>query len=169
MVKIAAWLPKSESPAGETVLDAGTDADALLRVHPRWRIDPAPLRAVLAAQERRRAALLTNLQIARQHPGQRREGIEHALRELSRRSQERLANACRTYAAHLAAHALTRRARAVHYDDRVRPALPHFPWEQLRRRIAEKLDEQHIAFVHVNRSAAEPATEAREGGGEHAA
>ena len=38
----------------------------------------------------------------------------------------------------------------MHYDDRVRPALTHFPWEQLRRRIAEKLDEGGIEFVHVH-------------------
>ena len=169
MVKILAWLPKADIAAGTAVLDAGPDADALLRAHPRWRIDPAPLRAVLAAEQRRRASLLTNLQVARGHPGQRRDGIERALRELSRRSQERLANACRTYAAHLAGLAVTRRARAVHYDDRVRPALPHFPWEQLRRRIAEKLDEHRIAFVHVNKAASGCAAANREDGGEHAA
>jgi hypothetical protein len=169
MVKIAAWLPKTATAPAGAVIEAGTDGDALLRADARWRIDPAPLRSVLAAEQRRREALLTNLQVARLHSGQRRDGIERALRELSRRSQARMADACRTYAAHLAAHALARGARAVHYDDRVRPALPHFPWEQLRRRIAEKLDEQRIAFVHVNGAVIEPVTVACEGGGEHAA
>jgi hypothetical protein len=170
MVKIAAWLPKTDIAIGNGVLHAGTDVDAVLRAHPRWRIDPAPLRGVLAAEERRRAALLTNLQIARLHSGQRRDGLERALRELSRRSQERLSSACRTYAAHLAEHALTRRAKAVHYDDCVRPALAHFPWERLRRRIAEKLDEHRIEFVHVNRPVnTRLSAAAQHGGGEHAA
>ena len=169
MVKIAAWLPKAGVAAGSAVMDAGTDADALLRADPRWRIDPAPLRAVLAAEQRRRTSLLTNLEIARARPGQRCDGIERALRELSRRSQARLANACRTYAAHLVGLAVSRRARAVHYDDRVRPPLPHFPWEQLRRRIAEKLDEHRIAFLHVDRTAGGSAAAAQEDGGEHAA
>lgn len=169
MVKIAAWLPKASGAPGHAVLDAGTDADALLRAHPRWRIDPGPLRGVLIGEERRRASLLTNLKVARLQPGQRRGGIERALRELSRRSQERLATACRTYAAHFTAHALARGARAIHYDDRVRPRLPHFPWEQLRRRIAEKLDEHHIAFVHVNHTATGSAEVTPEDGGEHAA
>jgi hypothetical protein len=169
MVKIAAWLPKADVAAGSTVLDARTDAESMLCAQPGWRIDPAPLRAVLLAEQRRRTSLLTNLQIARGQPGQRRDGIERALRDLARRSQERLANACRTYAAHLAACAVARRARTVRYDDRVRPALPHFPWEQLRRRIAEKLDEHGIAFVHVNSTASAPAAAGRADGGEHAA
>ncbi len=171
MVKIAAWLPKARAAAGAGVMHARTAPDAVLTSGSRWRIDPAPIRGVLAAEERRRTSILTNLQIARAHSAQRRGGIERALRELSRRSQRRLAEACRTYASHLAEHALARRAGAVHYDDSVRPALPHFPWEQLRRRIAEKLEERRVEFVHVNSGATADSlrTVAREGGGEHAA
>ena len=170
MVKIAAWLPNAAA-RGTRVVRARTAADALLAGAGRWRIDPEPMRGVLAAEERRRTAIQNNLRIARAHSTQRPLGIESALSDLSRKSRRRIADACRTYAAHFVDHARAERARAVHYDDSVRPPLPHFPWEQLRRRIAEKLQEHGIDFVHVNRRAAVDAAlvPARKGGDEHAA
>ena len=127
MVKIAAWLPKTAEGdrRGGPVL-VRTDEQSLLICERRWRIDPAPVRGVLAAETRRRSSLLTNLQAARTPHARRAEGIERALSELSRRSRQRLAEACRTYAAHLVAHVVARGAREVHYDDRVRPTLPIF-------------------------------------------
>ena len=168
MVKIVAWFPRPAAAATSTVLDVRTDETALLRAGRHWHVDPAPLRGVLAVQDRRRRSLVTNLQIARTHPGQRRDRIRRALAALSLRSQRRLADACRTYAAHLAAHAVDRGAGEVRYDDSVRSALPHFPWEQLRRRISEKLDEHGIRFVHVNGTDRAPGVP-EQGGGEHAA
>jgi len=150
MVKIAAWLPKIATGERSDAITVRTDAESLLCCQPRWRIDPAPIRGVLAAEARRRASLLTNLSAARRARGSRPGGIEAALSELSRRSRQRLAEACRTYAAQLAAHVASRGAGVVHYDDRVRPELTHFPWEQLRRRLAEKLDDRGIRFVHLN-------------------
>ena len=168
MVKIAAWLPKAAPRTGHGVILARTDGQSLLACDRRWRIDPAPLRAVLAAEARRRSSLLTNLQVARRSPGRHTEGIERALSELSRRSRQRIAEACRTYAAHLAAQVLSQGARELHYDDTVRPDLDHFPWELLRRRVAEKLDERGIRFVHVNGRGIEHQMQGEEGG-EHAA
>ena len=72
-----------------------------------------------------------------------------------------IAESCRTYAAHLASHVTATGAREVRYDDRVRPDLLHFPWELLRRRVAQKLDERGIRFVYV------PVETGRDG--EHAA
>jgi hypothetical protein len=155
MVKISAWLPKVASANQGEVITVRTDTNDLLACAPRWRIDPAPVRGVLAAEMRRRASLLTNLSAARRAQGRRPTGIEEALRELSRRSRQRLAEACRTYAAQLAAHVAQMGAGAVQYDDRVRPVLAHFPWEQLRRRIAEKLDERGIRFVHADSDGAD--------------
>jgi hypothetical protein len=147
MAKIAAWLPKTASGDRSLVVHARTDEQSLLAAEPRWRIDPAPIRSVLAADARRRSSLLANLQSTRASGG-RTEGIRRALDELSDRTRRRLFESCRTYAAHLAAHAEACGACEVRYDDRVRPALSHFPWELLRRRIAEKLDERGIRFVN---------------------
>ena len=135
-----------------------------LAADPRWRIDPAPIRSVLAADARRRSSFLANLQSASASAA-RTDGIRQALDELSRRTRQRLFESCRTYAAHLVAHVETCRASEVHYDDRLRPALSHFPWELLRRRIAEKLDERGIRFVYGDAARSVPS----ERDGEHAA
>jgi hypothetical protein len=150
MLKIAAWLPKGPAAEGDAILHVRTDPSALLFAEPDWRIDPAPVRGVLAADARRRTSIIANLRLERGQPRRRREGIEGALSELSRRSRQRLAEACRTYAAHLVTYATERGAAVVQYDDSTRSALPHFPWEELRRRVAEKLDERQIQFLHVN-------------------
>jgi hypothetical protein len=149
MVRIAAWLPKLPVPDRSGILRVRTHPRALLLAESGWQIDPSAVRGVLAADDRRRAALLVSLRLERGER-RRRVGIERALRELSRRSRERLAGACRTSAAHLAAHAAQRGVAVVEYDDSVRSALPHFPWEELRRRVAEKLDERRIGFHHVD-------------------
>jgi hypothetical protein len=113
---------------------------------PDWRVNPAPLRGVLAAGARRRAALLNSLGLARSEPRRRCTGIEGRLAAEVERSRP-LVDACRN-AAHLAAHAVPWHAAAVEYDeydeydDRDRSALAHFPWTELRRRIFEKLDER---------------------------
>lgn len=164
MVKIAAWLPKVAAEDRSAVVQVRTDEQSLLTAEPRWRIDPAPIRSVLAADARRRSSLLANLQSARASGG-RMDGIRTALEELSHRTRQRLFESCRTYAAHLAAHLEACRAREVHYDDGVRPVLSHFPWELLRRRIAEKLDERGIRFVYG--AAAREVPSGRDG--EHAA
>src|SRR5262245_53045746 len=69
MVKIAAWLPKIVSETRSTVVRVGPDEQSLLTAEPRWRIDPAPIRGVLAADARRRSSLLVNLQSARASGG----------------------------------------------------------------------------------------------------
>ncbi len=171
MIKIAAWLPKGPAAEGGAILRVRTHPSALLFAEPDWHVDPAPLRGVLAADARRRASIIANLRLERGQSRRRTHGIEAALSELSRRSRQRLAEACRTYAAHLAAFAVQRGAAVVQYDDSTRSALPHFPWEQLRRRVAEKLDERHIQFLHVNAGtgAAEPAVFPDHDGAEDAA
>lgn len=148
MVKIAAWLPKTAATDRGLVVHAGPDPESLLAVGPHWRIDPAPTRGVLAADARRRLAMTTNLQSTRAARG-RTEGIEKALDALCHRTRQRLADMCRTYAAHLASRVVASGASEVRYDDRVRPDLAHFPWEQLRRRVAQKLDERGVRFVYV--------------------
>jgi len=149
MIKIAAWLPKvtnDEPRAG--VVHAGPDEHSLLAADGQWRIDPAPIRRVLAADARRRSSLMTNLQSARAVRG-RIDGLQRALDALSYRTNQRLSESCRTYAAHLVSHVVSAGAQEVRYDDRVRPKLSHFPWESLRRHVAQKLDERSIRFVYV--------------------
>ncbi|HET7697166.1 MAG TPA: hypothetical protein VFK57_15750 [Vicinamibacterales bacterium] len=146
MIKIAVWLPKPPAVSHGTVAVVRTDERALLTTEPMWRIDPGPVRNVLAADARRRTALLTNLQAARRSHSQT-DGIERALAELAGRTRRRLAEACRMYAAQLATHVAGRGARAVEYDDSVRPALDHFPWSQLRTRIGEQLEKRGIRLV----------------------
>src|SRR5262245_1358200 len=167
MVKIAAWLPKAQARTDGGVLDVGPNKNWLLAANPKWRIDPLPVRSVLAADARRRSSLMVNLQSVRAAGG-RTDGIQGALEELSRRTRQRIAESCRTYAAHLASHVAVSGVREVRYDDRVRPKLSHFPWELLRRRIAQKLDERGIRFVYVSENAdRRKAWSARDG--EHAA
>jgi hypothetical protein len=150
MVKIVAWFPKDVQERSLTTLHAGSNAHSMLSTDAGWRIDPGAVRGVLAADARRRASLQANLHVTRVARA-KSHGIERALGELSRRTRQRLADACRTYAAHFAAHATARGAREVRYDDTVRPTLTHFPWELLRTRVAQKLDALGIRFVHVNR------------------
>jgi len=164
MVKIAAWLPKTASGDRSGIVQVRTDEQSLLAAEPRWRIDPAPIRSVLRADARRRSSLLANLQSTRASGG-RTDGIRMALEDLSRRTRQRLFESCRTYAAHLVAHVEACRASEVHYDDRLRPTFSHFPWELLRRRIAEKLDERGIRFVYGDAARTVPS----ERDGEHAA
>lgn len=165
MVKIVAWFPKEVQERSLATLRVGTNAHSMLATDAGWRIDPGAIRSVLAADARRRASLHANLHVARVARA-KSDGIERALGDLSRRTRQRLADACRTYAAHFAAHATARAAREVRYEDSVRPALSHFPWELLRTRVAQKLDALGIRFVHVNR----PETEVAVGAdGEHAA
>jgi hypothetical protein len=147
-VKIAAWLPKPVPVPGVATLDVQTNAESMLASDSAWRIDPAAIRGVLAADARRRSSLQANLRVARVS-GAKADGIERALKALSHRTQQRLTNACRTYAAHVAAYATARGAHEVRYDDSTRPTLTHFPWDLLRTRIAQKLDALGIAFIHV--------------------
>jgi hypothetical protein len=168
MVKIAAWLPKIAKNEGIRVLEAGPDQKSLLAAKPQWRIDPSPIRSVLAADARRRASLLTNLQTVRRSGG-RTDGIQRALEDLSRRTRQRLAEGCRTYAAHLASHAASSAVTEVRYDDRVRPKLSHFPWELLRRRVEEKLDERGIRFVYLSENTGDQPKTWSHQDGEHAA
>lgn len=153
MIKVAAWLPKTAASGHHGTMTVSSDERSLIVAAPQWRIDPAPLRGVLAADARRRQSLLANLHAIRAARG-RTDGIERALQDLSRRTQRRLADACRTYAAQLSDYVVSRGALEVHYDDRVRPPLEHFPWAQLRDRIAQKLGDRSIRFVHVGHSIA---------------
>jgi hypothetical protein len=160
MLKLAAWLPKTEAPdraAGTLCVRTGSDALLSVAGHD-WRIDATPLRNVLCAEARRRTGLAVNLQHERRRPRRRRQGLIDALGDLSRRSRLRVADACRTYAAHVAAYASRQRVVQVEYDDSDRSALPRFPWEQLRTAIASKLDERRIAFVYLNGTASSTAT-----------
>jgi len=169
MIKIAAWLPKSQAARTDGgAFDVGPNKNSLLAAKPNWRIDPSPIRSVLAADARRRASLTINLQSVRRSGG-RTEGIQHALSELSRRTRQRLAESCRTYAAHLASHVAATGVDEVRYSDGIRPNLSHFPWELLRRRVAQKLDERGIRFVYVCENAGDQQEAWSEHDGEHAA
>jgi hypothetical protein len=151
MLKMAAWLQKIEPPPREGVLCVRTGPDALLSIAGHdWRIDAAPLRGVLSATARRRHALTVNHAHERRQPRRRRQGMADALSELSRRSRLRIADACHTYAAHVAAYAERQRASWIEYDDRDRSALPSFPWEQLRQAIAMTLEESGMRLIHIN-------------------
>ena len=148
MIKIAVWLPRPPAVDRGAVVVVRTDERSLLTTEPRWRIDPGAIRNVLAADSRRRASLLANLHAARRSQS-RTDGIERALGALSGRTRRRLAAACRLYAAQLASHVAARGARVIEYDDRVRPALEHFPWAQLRTRLEEQLEERGIRLASV--------------------
>jgi hypothetical protein len=78
MIRIAAWLPKLTPEAAAGTLEVGPTADAVLAASPNWRIDPAPIRAVLAADARRRTALTANLHSVGTVRG-RTDGIQRAL------------------------------------------------------------------------------------------
>jgi hypothetical protein len=167
-LNVAAWLPKPVSAIGSATVLVRTQRDALLSGD-GWSIDPAPMRGVLAADTRRREAILTNLRLERRSGRRRREGLEAALRELSSRSRRRLQDACHQYASHVLSYALSRNARTVLYDDADRSALTHFPWHDLRRRVSEKLAVRNIGFVHVSGDADSKPAAPAPGEREHAA
>jgi hypothetical protein len=102
------------------------------------------MRRVLAADARRRRALVTNIKLG--HPSRRRNGQRVALSEVALRSRRRLADACRTYAALVARQAMRLGAAAVDYDDRDQAVLPHFPWTDLRRALATALENRHVVL-----------------------
>ena len=151
MMKLAVWLPKPSPAEGSTTLRLRTDKSALLVVEGTdWRIDAGAMRGVLATDARRRTELTVSSMHARQMPTRHREGLRRARADQQRRSQDRIADACRTYAAEAASFAARQRAAIVEYTDVEQSALPHFPWERLRRHLAAKLDERGIQFVHTN-------------------
>ena len=114
MVKSPAWLPKTVdgSRRGGPVL-VRTGENSLLDLDRRWRIDPAPLRRMLAAESRRRSSLLADLRAARTPCARRADGIERTLSELRASHASRLADASHTYAAHSVVndHIITHGAR----------------------------------------------------------
>lgn len=150
MVKVYVWLPKP-APATGITLRLKTDRTALLFFEDTtWRIDAAEMRAVLAADARRRAELAAGATRARHTTGRHRAALRRLRTERQQRSHRRIADACRVYAAHAAAYATRLHAAIVEYSDADRSALPHFPWERLRHHIEAKLDERGIRFVHTS-------------------
>jgi hypothetical protein len=151
MLKIAAWLPKPAARRDGITLRLRTDRHAVLLAEGSdWRIDAAPMRAVLATDERRQRELSPARERTLQLSRARRERLLQTRNDRLRRSRQRIADACRTYAAHAAAYAARRRVSVVEYSDTDRGALPHFPWEQLRRHLAAKLEERGIRFVYMD-------------------
>jgi hypothetical protein len=149
MVKLALWLPKPPPVAG-TTLRLRTDESALLLYEgTSWRIDASDMRAVLATDARRRAELSASGIGARHATKHHRAALRQLRADQQQRCRQRIADACRVYAAHAAAYATRVQAAVVEYSDADQSALPHFPWERLRRHIAAKLDERGIRFVHA--------------------
>ncbi len=150
MIKIAVWLPKPAASTGET-LRLSTSGSALLAFSGSdWRIDAAEMRAVLATDARRQRELTPGVEREHHTTARHRAGLRRARAELRRRTHLRIADACRVYAAQAAAYASRQRAALVEYTDADQSALPHFPWERLRRHLAAQLDERGIKFVHTN-------------------
>lgn len=150
MVKLAVWLPKPPPAAGIT-LRLKTDKNALLLFEgTSWKIDPGEMRAVLATVARRRAELTASGIRARPTTKHHRAALRRLRADQQRRCRQRIADACRVYAAHAAAYATRLQAGVVEYSDVDQSALPHFPWERLRRHLAAKLDECGIRFVHAS-------------------
>jgi hypothetical protein len=164
MVKLALWLPKPP-PAAGTTLRLRTDESALLLYEgTSWRIDASEMRAVLATDARRRAELTASGIRARHTTKHHRAALRQLRADHQRRCRQRIADACRVYAADAAAYAARLQAGVVEYSDLDQSALPHFPWERLRRHIAAKLDERGIGFVHVSTYPdRKPSVEADEG------
>ncbi len=157
MVKLAVWLPKPAPAAGIT-LRLKTDKSALLLFEgTSWKIDPGEMRAVLATDARRRAELAASAIRARHTTQHHRAALRHLRADQQRRCRQRVADACRVYAAHAAAYATRVQAAVVEYSDLDHSALPHFPWERLRRHIEAKLDERGIRFIHTKGRTAEQA------------
>jgi hypothetical protein len=150
MIKLAAWLPKPEPATGAT-LRLRTDKAALLAYDgTSWRIDATSMREILATDARRRSELPPASTHGVHLTSRQRARLRKVRADRRRRSHLRIADACRVYAAQAAAFAARQRAGVVEYTDAEQSALPHFPWEHLRRNIAAKLDERGIRFVHVN-------------------
>jgi hypothetical protein len=150
MIKLAVWLPKPASSSGVT-LRLRTGRTALLAfAGSDWRIDAAEMRAILATDARRQRELMPSDVRLYHATARHRAGLRRARADRRRRSHLRIADACRVYAAQAAAYAARKRAGTVEYSDADQSALPHFPWERLRRHIEAKLDERGIRFVYAN-------------------
>jgi hypothetical protein len=150
MLKLTAWLPKPAPVTGAT-LRLRTDKAALLAYDGTgWRIDAGSMREILATDTRRRSEWPLASAHGLHLTSRQRARLRQMRADRRRRTHLRIADACRVYAAQAAAFAARQRAGVVEYTDADQSALPHFPWEHLRRQIAAKLDERGIRFVHVN-------------------
>lgn len=152
MLKIAAWMPRGEGHGAGT-LTVRTGSNYLLSAQcdgsggATWRLAGDDIRRVIIQDARRRERLAVDMKAERRSPRRRREGIASHLARVAERQRNRLSTWCHQAAAMLVGHAQRRRCAMLVYDDADRSALPSFPWDQLRQRLAEKCAAAGITYA----------------------
>jgi len=147
MAKLVAWFPRPPAREGSGTLYVRTDSDALLialdvKDERLWVHNADQVRR-WTAEHARRVQRWSDDQKAEQRP-QARFASRRQAAVLKYRN--RLDSACHEAAAQLIGFARRRRFAAIRYDDAVQSYCTRFPWEKLRRLVAEKADAAEIRF-----------------------
>lgn len=153
MAKLVVWQPRPPAPVGKGALFVRTDKDSLLialnaKEERVWAVHADHVRRWVAEHTRRlsRWSDDTKAEQCSVAPFQsRREAavIKH---------RRRVDSTCHEVACQLANYAARHKFAVVRYNDMEHGFCTPFPWDRLRRLIAEKLDVRGIAFELVDSS-----------------
>jgi len=147
MCKLVLWLPRGPKADAEGTLHVRTDKDALLialdaKDERVWVLNADQVRR-WSAEHVRRLSRWSDDQKAEQRPVAAFQSRREAATVKYRR---RMDSTCHESAAQLVNFAKRRRFAMIRYDDGEHGFCERFPWEQLRRLIAEKADAAGIEF-----------------------
>jgi len=151
MCKMVLWLPRSPQRDLSGTLYARTDTDSLLIAlnakEERVWIHHADHLRRWTAEHTRRLNRWSDDQKAEQRPTASYQSRREAT---VRKYRRRLDSVCHEAAAQLVSYARRRRFAVLRYDDSEQAYCCRFPWEKLRRLIAEKADAAGIEFEWSN-------------------
>jgi hypothetical protein len=156
MLKLVAWLPRTESPQDRvgTLVVRSTPESLLVAVNTKderlWTYHADHIRR-WSAEHRVQLQRWADDSKFEQRPvpsfSDRREAA-------TKKYRNRMDSAVRQIAASLAGYAKRRKFASVSYDDSDMSFCPEFPWFQLRERIQVVLDEYGVEFERVPAAAA---------------
>jgi hypothetical protein len=145
MVKIAAWLPRTRERTYTLsgTLHVATGDDMLLSAHVNgdlWRYHGNQLRR-WAAEHRKRLQCWSDDSKFEHRPVP---AFAERRADAATKYHNRMHSACHEISRCIAGYAERRQVAVVEYDDRARGWCPEFPYAELKRLLAEKLNESGI-------------------------
>jgi hypothetical protein len=156
-VKMVAWLPRTgDAKERHSTLTVKTGTDSLLAAvnakdEKIWRYNGDHLRRWQAEHSRQ----LERWSEDAKYENRPVPNFAVRRRDAVRKFRHRMDSATHEIAAQLAGYAERRHYEAVSYDDREKSYCEQFPWFELRRKLAEKLDEKGIRLEFASGEAAE--------------
>jgi hypothetical protein len=156
LVKIAAWLPRTEKAAAETVVKARTCADGFLVAvdgQALWRLNADHVVRWIVGAAKQQQRLREDLKAERRFPKQMREAITARMGELKEFRANQLSSWMHEASMQLVNWAKRRHASRLVWDDSYPSMLPKFPWFTFGARLQSKCETAGIEFVHASEGA----------------